>query len=55
MQLSFCFRKTCICLKILENLQISVDMIDRLAITDEYSEIWFYLEYSYFYRRSVNI
>ena len=35
MQISFC--KTCICLKILENIQISVNMIDRLDITDEYS------------------
>ena len=36
-QISFCFCKTCICLKILENIQISVNMIDRLNITDEYS------------------
>ena len=36
MQISFCFCKTCICLKILENIQISVNMIDRLDITDEY-------------------
>ena len=35
MQISFC--KTCICLKILENIQISVNMIDRHDITDEYS------------------
>ena len=35
-QISFCFCKTCICLKILENIQISVNMIDRLDITDEY-------------------
>ena len=34
MQISFC--KTCICLKILENIQIPVSMIDRLNITDEY-------------------
>ena len=34
MQISFCFCKTCICLKILENIQIPVDMIDRLDITD---------------------
>ena len=34
LQISFCFRKTCICLKILENIQISVNMIDRLDITD---------------------
>ena len=37
MQISFCFCKICICLKILENIQISVNMIDRLNITDEYS------------------
>ena len=36
MQISFGFCKTCICLKILENIQISVSMIDRLDITDEY-------------------
>ena len=35
MQISFCFCKTCICLKILD--KISVNMIDRLDITDEYS------------------
>ena len=29
--------KTCLCLKILENIQISVSVIDRLDITDEYS------------------
>ena len=33
-QLSFCFCKTCICLKILENIQISVNMIDRLVKCD---------------------
>ena len=37
MQMSFCFCKISICLKILENIQISVNMIDRLNITDEYS------------------
>ena len=37
MQISFCFCKICICLKIWENIQISVNMIDRLNITDEYS------------------
>ena len=37
MQISFCFCKTCICLNILENTQIPVNMIDRLDITDEYS------------------
>ena len=36
MQISFCFCKTCTCLKNLENIQISVNMIDRLDITDEY-------------------
>ena len=34
---NFClFCKTCICLKKLENIQISVNMINRLDITDEY-------------------
>ena len=37
MQISFCFCKICICLKFLENKQISVNMINRLNITDEYS------------------
>ena len=37
MQISFCFCKTCTCLKILENIQISVNVIDRLDINDEYS------------------
>ena len=37
MKISFCFRKTCHCLKILENIQVSVNMIDKLDITDEYS------------------
>ena len=37
MKISSCFCKTCICLKILENIQISVNMIDRLDITDDYS------------------
>ena len=37
MQISFWFCKTYICLKILANIQISVNMIDRLDITDEYS------------------
>ena len=37
MQISFCFCKTCICLKILENIRISVNMIDRLDSADEYS------------------
>ena len=37
MQNCFCFCKTCICLKNLENIQISVNMIDRLDIADEYS------------------
>ena len=35
-QISFVICKTCICMKILENIQISVNMIDRLEITDEY-------------------
>ena len=34
MQISFCVCETCICLKILENIQVSVNIID---ITDEYS------------------
>ena len=37
MQISLCFCKTCICLKNLENIQISINMIDRLDITDDYS------------------
>ena len=37
MQISVCFCKTCICLKNLENIQISVNMINKLDITDEYS------------------
>ena len=37
MQISFCFCKTCICLNILENILISVKMIDRFDITDEFS------------------
>ena len=37
MQSSFCFYKTYICLKHLKNIQISVNMIDRLDITNEYS------------------
>ena len=37
MQISFCFGKTCINLNILENIQICINMIDRLDITDEYS------------------
>ena len=36
-QISFCFCKTSICLNILENTQIPVNMIDRLDITDKYS------------------
>ena len=36
MQMSFRFCKTCICLKILENIQVSVNMTDRLDITDIY-------------------
>ena len=37
MQISICFCKICICLTNLENIQISVNMIDRLDITEEYS------------------
>ena len=37
LQISFCFCKTCICLKILENIQIPINMIDRLDITDGFS------------------
>ena len=37
MQISVCFCKTCISLKNLEKIQISVNMINRLDITDEYS------------------
>ena len=33
LQISFCFCKTCVCLKILENIQIPVNMIGRLDIT----------------------
>ena len=36
MQISFCFCKICVCLKILGNIQISVNMIVILDITDEY-------------------
>ena len=36
MKISFCFCKTCICLKSLENIQISDSMIDRLDSTDQY-------------------
>ena len=36
LQISFCFGKICICLNILENMQISVNMMDSLDITDEY-------------------
>ena len=37
MQISVRFCKTCVCLKNLENIQISVNMINRLDIIDEYS------------------
>ena len=37
MQISFCFCKICVRLKILENIQISVNMIVILDINDEYS------------------
>ena len=36
MPISFCCSKTCNCIKILENIQISVNMIVRLDIIDEY-------------------
>ena len=55
MQISFCFCKTCVCRKILENLQISVNMIGRLYVTGILSETSFYLEYSYFYLAALNI
>ena len=53
LQISFCFCKTYICLKILENIQNSVNMIDRLDITDEYSVKCVLILNSYFYRRNV--
>ena len=54
MQVSFCFCKTCICLKNLENIQISVNMIDRLDNTDEFSvKCDFILNTVIFYRRSI--
>ena len=37
MQISFGFCRTCIYSNILENIQIYINMIDRLDITDEYS------------------
>ena len=37
MQISFCFCKICICLKILENIQVCVNMIYILDVADEYS------------------
>ena len=36
-QISFCFCKSCICLKILQNIQIPVIIIDGLDITDGFS------------------
>ena len=54
MQIPFCSCKTCICLKISENVHISVNITDRLVNTDNYSVKYvFIFEYSYFYRRSV--
>ena len=53
MQVSFCFCKTCICLKILENIKTSVNMIGRLDITDEYSVKCNFILNSYFYRHGV--
>ena len=55
MHISFCFCKTCICLKILENIQISVNMIDRLDITDEYSVKCCFILNSYFIDAALNI
>ena len=56
MQISFCFCTTCICLKIVENIQISVNMIDRLDIIDEYSVKYVFISNTVtFFRRSVNI
>ena len=50
----FCLCKTCICLKILENIHIPVNMIDRLDITDGFSvKCVFILNTVIFYRRSV--
>ena len=40
LQISFYFCKTCIYLKILENIQITENMIDRLHITDGFSVKW---------------
>ena len=37
MQISFCFFLNLHLFEILENIQVSVNMIDRLDITDEYS------------------
>ena len=36
-KVSFWFCKSCLCLKIIESTQISVSMIGRLDITNEYS------------------
>ena len=56
MQISFCFCKTCIRLKILENIQISVIMIDRLDITAKYSMKWdFILNAAIFIDAAFNI
>ena len=54
MQISFCSCKTCICLKISENVHISVNITDSLVNTDNFSVKYvFIFEYSYFYRRSI--
>ena len=53
-QICFCFCKICICLKILENIQISVNMIDRLNITDEYSVKCFILNTVIFIEAALN-
>ena len=56
MQISFCFCKTCNCLKILENIQISVSMIVRLNITDEYlAKCDFILNTVIFIKAALNI
>ena len=56
MEISLCFCKTCICSKILENIQISVSVIDRLDITDEYSvKCEFILKTVIFFDAALNI
>ena len=54
--LLFCFRKTCSCLTILENIQISVNIIDRFDIIDEYSvKCDFFLNIVIFIGAALNI